>query len=156
MSQEAPNPIADGRRLLMLVAEMHRRGYERLRVIVGMAPSGMYWRCSLYAAGAANYSGGLPPYSTSSGLKIFGWADADADDPSALAAKFLEHFPELAARAHGSDPAYVAWFAAMLRQTDPDLLPITFADWELPPDLVSTIGSNRRRVLPLPPPYVER
>jgi hypothetical protein len=152
MSEQTPDPVAAGRRLLSLVAELHRRGYERLRVNVGMAPSGLYWRCSYYAVGATRYQGAVPRYTTGNGLEIFGWADAHHDDPPALAAKFLERFPELAAAAYGSDPAYVAWFAEMLRLTEPDRLPITYADWELPADVVSTVGTGRALTLPLPPP----
>lgn len=153
MNASPPDPIVAGRRLLTLAAALHRRGYERLRVNVGMAPSGLYWRCSYFAAGSREYAGPVPRYSTGNGLEIFDWADAHADDPAALAAKFLDRFPELAAVAYGSDPAYVAWFAEMLRQTDPDLLPITYADWELPTDVVSTIGGKRSLTLPLPPPH---
>jgi hypothetical protein len=152
LSEDAPNPVADGRRVLELVAELHRLGYERLRVNVGMAPSGLYWRCSLNAAAAPSYDPNPPRYTTGNGREIFGWADAHNDDPPALAAKFLACYPELAAGAHGADPAYVAWFADMLHQTAPDLLPITYADWELPAGVVSTIGAKRSLALPLPPP----
>lgn len=152
MNTPSPNPIVAGRRLLTLVAEVHRRGYERLRVNVGMAPSGLYWRCSYYAAGTPQTAGPVPRYTTGNGLIIFDWADAQHDEPPALAEKFLARFPDLAAAAYGRDPAYAAWFADMLRLTHPDLLPITYADWELPTDVVSTVGAGRTLTLPLPPP----
>ena len=85
MNETPANPLIAGRRLLTLVAELHRRGYERLRVNVGMAPSGLYWRCSYYAAGASNVTGPVPRYTTGNGLTIFDWADAQHDAPPALA-----------------------------------------------------------------------
>src|SRR5438445_11614927 len=33
------------RLLLLMVAELHRRGYQQLRIAPYMSPSGMHWRC---------------------------------------------------------------------------------------------------------------
>ena len=30
---------------MLMVTELHRRGFERLRIAPYMAPSGLYWRC---------------------------------------------------------------------------------------------------------------
>ena len=32
-------------RVLAMVGELHRRGYQKLRVMSFMSPNGMYWRC---------------------------------------------------------------------------------------------------------------
>jgi hypothetical protein len=32
-------------RVLAMVGELHKRGYQRLRVMPFMSPSGLYWRC---------------------------------------------------------------------------------------------------------------
>ena len=32
-------------RVLAIVGELHRRGYQLLRVMPFMSPSGVYWRC---------------------------------------------------------------------------------------------------------------
>ncbi|KXV06423.1 hypothetical protein CR51_11930 [Caballeronia megalochromosomata] len=37
-------------RLLAAVHELHKAGYQRLRISAGMAPSGMHWRCYLTSA----------------------------------------------------------------------------------------------------------
>ena len=34
--------------IVMLVHELHKRGYEQLRLFPGMSPSGMSWRWELY------------------------------------------------------------------------------------------------------------
>ena len=36
-------------KLLYIVKELHIRGFEKLRVIPSLAPSGLYWRCSFLA-----------------------------------------------------------------------------------------------------------
>ena len=38
-------------KVLEIVAALHRRGYERLRIEPGMSPSGMSWRCGITLAG---------------------------------------------------------------------------------------------------------
>jgi hypothetical protein len=43
-----PDPDAVRRhsqRVLSMVAELHKLGYQRLRIAPGMSPSGAYWRC---------------------------------------------------------------------------------------------------------------
>jgi len=38
------------RKVLRMVTELHVRGYQRLRIAPGMAPSGCSWRCSITPA----------------------------------------------------------------------------------------------------------
>jgi hypothetical protein len=35
------------RAVLLLVLELHLRGYQRLPALPGLSPSGGYWRCSI-------------------------------------------------------------------------------------------------------------
>lgn len=143
----------DARRLLLMVHELHRMGYQRLRIVPGMSPSGCHWRCTVVLAAAPEER--VARYSTGEGRAYFGWEDAEADGPAELAEKFVERIPAQAARGHGPDEAYVRWYVDMLKQTAPLGLPITFADWDLPAGVVSTIGCKSDVVLPLPPAFVE-
>ena len=74
------------RRVLLMVGELHRMGYERLRIVPGMAPSGMYWRCGVTHVGnvsaddgamAVDFGDELAKYSTGSWDHFFGWEDAE-------------------------------------------------------------------------------
>jgi hypothetical protein len=38
------------RKALLMVGELHVRGYQRLRIAPGMSASGCYWRCSVTPA----------------------------------------------------------------------------------------------------------
>lgn len=134
------------RRLLHMVAELHARGYQRLRVSPGMAPSGLYWRCVFRAGTDATLR-----YTSGDGPVCFGWADAADDGPAELADKLLARAPELAAAARGEDPEYAAWFTAMLVLTAPGALPISYADYELPTDHWPGVGDGREIEIPLPP-----
>jgi hypothetical protein len=45
MAQHPKAHIRRAVRVLAMVAELHKRGYQRLRVMPLLAPSGCYWRC---------------------------------------------------------------------------------------------------------------
>jgi hypothetical protein len=145
--------------LLLMVAELHRLGYQRLRIAPGVAPSGLYWRCAF--ASAAKFSvrhgaqiagaGPVARYSTGQARAYFDWPDAADDTPEQLARKFLTRFPEIAAQSQGADAAYVEWYAEMLRLSEPDGAPIAYADWELDPNMLEIGGEIARGSVPLPP-----
>lgn len=150
------------RRLLWIVRELHRRGYQRLRVVPGMSPSGLHWRCVLAPAdafGSSGSSGSLYPdpgdpdvlsYSSSEGPVAFGWDDGADADTETLADLLLERAPRLAERSRGEDRAYAAWLAEMLTVTAPDgvVTDLTCTDSSagLPVD-----GCPRSVVVPRPP-----
>ena len=69
--------------------------------------------------------------STADGVAPFGWKDAGDNPARELARRFVERFPETAARGAGSDRAHADWFAAMMAIAETGQLPIFFADFEL-------------------------
>ena len=149
------------RNVLRLVNELHVRGYQRVRIAPGMAPSGVHWRCTLTPAsnisrqhGVRLIAGGTlsANYSSSQEREYFGWPDAAHATPSRLADLFLARFPEIAAAGRGSDWAYAGWYLEMLHLTYPDSLPIAYADWDLPTGYLPTTGARSDIQIPLPPP----
>jgi DNA-binding transcriptional ArsR family regulator len=149
------------RRVLVMVQELHRRGYEQLRVAPGISPSGLHWRCSIVPVdwvrrdhGALAVGGGVLAacYGSGQGARFFDWPDAEHDAPVALAGKFLDRFPDIASRGRGSDPEYARWYAGMLRATAPDGLIYAYADWDLPEDHIPVLGCTSEVKIPLPPP----
>jgi uracil-DNA glycosylase len=151
--------------LLLAVAELHRRGYERLRIAAYMAPSGMYWRCSvtpvsriLAAHGAWEWGSDERSacYSSATGTRYFDWDDR-TDDPCALADKFIARFPEIAMAGLGADPEYAAWYSEMLRLTETGALPCAFSDCGderalAREGILATYGPPPLRPLRMPPP----
>lgn len=149
------------RRLLYMVAELHRMGYEQARISPGVAPSGLFWRLSVTAAsntmpdnGALmiNFDGDAH-YSSGAGAEFFGWKDAENDSPAELAIKFIERFPDIAKEANGRDPEYVRWYREMLEMTEPDGLMYAYADWPRSEDRLDIFSGSKRVEIPLPPPF---
>jgi hypothetical protein len=147
------------RMLLLMVAELHRLGYQRLRIEPGMAPSGMHWRCGFASAMHVSKqhgaliagSGPVARYSTGQARAYFDWPDAAGDTPAQLARKFVERFPTIAMQSQGADADYTNWYAEMLRLLDPEAVPIAYADWELNPGALAVVGQASRPSVPLPP-----
>jgi hypothetical protein len=157
----APHEAA--RRTLLMVAELHRLGYERLRIAPGMSPSGMHWRCAVAPAAAFQSAdtallrtdvdvSQLALYTSADEDVSFGWADAVAATASELATLFLERFPRLAGAGAGRDPAYSAWYREMLDLTAPDGLPYAYADWLTDAARLAVVGLGQEVTVPLPPP----
>jgi hypothetical protein len=154
----------DYRRVLQMVQELHRRGYEKLRIAPGMSSSGMHWRCSVVpvsntfrnnGAMLCDWDGLAAHYTTGQALQFFGWEDAVEASPTRLADLFIERLPQVAAAGFGADAGYARWYQSMMRLTEPDALPIAYSDYfdhdavGLP--CVGGDGAGDIRV-PMPPP----
>ncbi|MDQ7880356.1 macro domain-containing protein [Microbacterium sp. QXD-8] len=112
-------------RILQGVRELHRRGFHRLRVSPGLAPSGLYHRIVL--TDAADPDGAI--HYTSGAETEFAGGTVDAmSAPHDVAALILRALPRLVAT-HDA-PEYVAWFAGLLAAVEPEhALPVSFADY---------------------------
>ena len=109
MPQHPEAHIRRAVRVLAMVGELHKRAYQRLRVMPYMAPSGIYWRCSISAANVFYRNHGdvfdewaastpdndhvqatamVARYTSGQDNHYFGWNDAEQDDTRSLADKF--------------------------------------------------------------------
>jgi hypothetical protein len=117
-------------RLLSMVHELHKAGYQRLRIAAGWDPLGQHWRARLMPASAVSEDGWSPlaetwrvDYCSEQGKTYFGWTDTASDDARALANKFLDRFPEFARCCEGQDWPYAGWFAIVLGRAEFGELP---------------------------------
>jgi len=121
-------------RVLAMVGELHKRGYQRLRVMPFMAPSGMHWRCWISSVilfyrnhGAIlrddpallNYEVQadevIARYTSGQGNHYFDWKDAEQDNARSVADKFSNRFRQIAASGLGWDYACAGWYQRFLR-----------------------------------------
>ncbi len=155
-NDEATDPtLIACRKLLQMVAELHGRGYESLRVYSGFSPSGAYWRCDIGPASPDRFGGVGSPvarYSSSAKAEYFkDWGDCADLTVESLADRFEQSFADVLEKSTGSDPAYVKWFADMLTQTEPCGLIYSFADWEMDKTVMHVTGQSKTETIPLPP-----
>jgi hypothetical protein len=161
MSRRDDQQVADCRRLLYMVRELHGMGYQQLRIEPAVAPSGLFWRLSVFAASNSDPDHSMrmrnrddgAHYSSGAGNRYFDWEDAADDSPPELAQKFIERFPALVAAGNGRDPGYVRWYEDMLRVTEPDGLPYAYADWPTPEDRLGIFIGSMDIEIRLPPAF---
>lgn len=149
------------RKVLLMVSELHVRGYQRLRISPGVSPTGFHWRCNItpasnirrvHGAILAEASDLVACYSSASEASYFNWSDAAHLTPSRLAALFLKRFPAIARAGYGSDWPYAGWYQEMLGITYPDLFPVAYDDDGIEEDHLVTIGGREGVIVPMPPP----
>jgi hypothetical protein len=153
---------ANARRLLLMVAELHKLGYEGLRATPFMSPSGCYWRCAIVPANMTDPAHGarladnvvyetLPRYSSGDEDNYFGWANMRPKTPLILAKRFIVEFAKFAEQGKHPDPAYVRWFSNMLESTAPHGVIYAFADMESPVDRMFTSFCDKNITVRVPP-----
>lgn len=131
-----PESQRDVQRVFLMLAVLHRYGYERLRVLPGMSPSGMHYRCSITPArnvyadhGAIGINATLTASHTSAnGRRYFEWNDAEDASPHALAGLFIERYGRIAKLGWGADAAYTAWFREALQFVERGAFPVAYDD----------------------------
>lgn len=151
-------------RVLATVGELHKMGYQRLRVVPGVSGSGLHWRVALTDVDNLCGTGGMELidldrgafYTTAQENEYFGWRDVKTLRPPDLAKLFEERFPALTSAGEGDDWAYAGWYVKLLGFTAQGYFPIAYSDWSDPltdhlPVVTFDGADPTDRLLPLPP-----
>jgi len=126
-----------------MVHELHKGGYQLLRIAPGMSPSGCHWRCSItprsnilrsHGARVKDWTHCVASYSSAQDNEYFGWRDAEQDNVQQLAQRFVERFPDIVEASHGDDWNYAGWYVRMLGFAEREMFPIAYSDWMEEPD----------------------
>ncbi len=138
-------PVADPlirrcTRVIAMVHELHKAGYQRLRMVPMESPSGAYWRCVItYEENIEDDGYGIiqwddervAAYSSGQDAKYFNWDDSESLNARQLAQRFLERFPDIAERGRGRDWANAGWVADVLGEAEQGELVYLMADWTI-------------------------
>jgi hypothetical protein len=128
--------------------ELHKVGYQRLRISPGLSPSGLHWRCPITYAdniGRDGFTildfdveaGKVAFYTSPQGTAYFDWPDAATLSARALARTFLGRFPVIARFSVGEDWPYAGWLTDVLGWAEQGRwqnFPVLYADYDLPAD----------------------
>lgn len=121
-----------------MIHELHKLGYQGVRISPGWFPSGAYWRCSIAAVpniapdgwSLIDWCAGVH-YTTGADARFFEWEDSGRRSPQQLSRMFVERFPRLAGESAGMDHAYAGWFVAVLGAVEHGRLSAFHADYDL-------------------------
>ena len=150
-------------RLLMMVHELHKVGYQKIQIFPYMAPSGFHWRCTITTSNHIGFKHGFykviqkksqvaATYTSATENVYFGWEDAKQDNARQLAQKFIQRFPEIARQGKGLDYAYAGWLTLILGYTENGHFPIFFEDSpNQAPEGYMLNTSSSKTYIPAPP-----
>ena len=114
--RRAPPDRMPHARLMAMVRELHRAGYQRLYLYSWPKPSGLHWRWHLFA-GERNWMqrpwregwyGSGADYNFN---PVMGWGDAPGASATELASALAQADPHGLAQALGRDEDHTQWFA---------------------------------------------
>jgi hypothetical protein len=117
--------IRRGQRVIRMVSELHRMGYQRLRLMPYFHPNA--WRLAVAPKELFSDRNGafiahdrlgnerVAIYSAAGGGEgYFDWTDARSDDARALAEKFITRLPAIAECGKGRDWEYAGWVSELV------------------------------------------
>jgi len=162
------------RRLVLMVGELHKLGYERLRIAPHLAdsPGGPVWRCQVIPDFFTDAAHGAVQSHCPSELTYYystrsargseqHWPELANPQPDLAAAELGLTQNRLCMAGLGSDPEYVTWYAEMLKQTKPDGViyvgppDVQGEDEQTPPGMLAVFYPERPEVVQrvaAPPP----
>lgn len=131
------NPIIT---IFEAVVYLHGQGYERLRIMASVAPSGMFYRICISSKTHFDNKTGFvmckcdddEVYRYSTGQEfVFFNDDAWMEDASIeeIADKLLSKYPKLEKEGNGKDEEYAAWFLKLLEKVKEGKYPYAFEDY---------------------------
>jgi len=161
------------RNVLLMIRELHRLGFERLRAFTYIYAVGT-WRCEVVPAGwtpddgTAGWDWRLSEftprlerllgverltafYTSAAEQRVFDREDVLFMTPYQLALQFLAARPAIACAGYGPDPDYVSWYERTLDLLAPNGVFYAFAEYQEPTDHLYAAMARVERVA-LPPP----
>ena len=125
-----------------MVKELHNRGYEKLRVLPYLAPSGLSWRCE--------FTDGEKSTNCPASVWIGRFEDENTLSPQELADMYIKENAEYLENCKGENKEYVKWYSDMVDNLQEGELPYAFGDdYEpRPADTWETSLHNMIKTLP--------
>lgn len=118
--------------IIMIVHELHQRGYEQLRLYSGMSPNGCSWRWYIYPKvlmkdNTFERQVGWIPFDCPSGST--GDAFTENGRKTITADEFVKEYNNYVSLARGEDEEYVKWFETIVRHAKDKDFPIAFSEY---------------------------
>lgn len=118
--------------VVLILHELHQRGYEQLRLHCGMSPNGMAWRWSIYPKSLMNNDAEWEKYADCTPFDCphgsAGCPKCEVDH-SLAADVLLRSASELLEQGKSPDKIYVRWYAQLVEHAKRGEYPIAFSDY---------------------------
>ena len=118
-------------KLLFVVKELHSRGYEKLRIVPSLSPSGLSWRCSFVVKSGSQLKSIIASNWLQDVMNVSSKNEYSIEELTDMFAREHQHF---LAHCKGKNKEYVEWYSKMLLTLTEEELPYAFADFFPPTD----------------------
>ena len=137
---------------MLILQELHKQGYQKLRWFSYWAPNGCCLRCHFTMQNNISFNREIKRLN-----KEYAWhtstsqADTDITDITPYIDDFKREMTVFIDRCKGRDPAYVSWFNAIIEEAKKGRIPVFYGEyWDAPWGMIE-VG---RELYPCPP-YTE-
>ena len=131
------NEIRRATRILSMVHELHKAGYQGIRICCGLSDRNAEWTCHIFSAETTAPSGWAPAfveraakYTNQSNGTYFEWKDSTNDNARELAIKFLTRETEIAREGAIEDWEYAGWLTSIVGLAENGKLPAFYGGLE--------------------------
>jgi len=139
-------------KLLHIAGELHKRGYENLRVVPCLSPNGMAWRCKFDISGDKGRSHSDKDIYF---VRASNWI-RNFDEEREEIKLSIQELSDLFEKEHriflekckGDNQEYVEWYNEMLNKLQEGELPYAFSDYFHATDFWETSSGNKINILP--------
>ena len=132
-------------KLLYIVKELHIRGFEKLRIIPSLSPSGLSWRCSFISDTNSERKSIV---SSSWIQNVFNIEEKNEYSIELLTDMFEKEHIDFLNACKGKNKEYVEWYSDMLHNLNEGELPYAFSDYFGPTDYWETSKGQKINTLP--------
>ena len=132
-------------KLLYIVKELHIRGFEKLRIIPSLSPSGLSWRCSFISETNSERKSIV---SSSWIQNVFNIEEKNEYSIELLTDMFEKEHIDFLNACKGKNKEYVEWYSDMLHNLNEGELPYAFSDYFGPTDYWETSKGQKISTLP--------
>jgi len=132
-------------KILFVARELHKRGYEKLRVEPSISPTGLAWRCSFFVI----------VEEIKKSIIVSSWIGKLFMDENNKIEQSLQELTDLFEIEYkdflllckGENCEYVKWYSEMLEKLQEGELPYAYSDYFSPTDFWKTSLKNKIQIL---------
>jgi hypothetical protein len=145
MENEKNYYMINMQKILFVARDLHKRGYEKLRVVPSVSPSGLSWRCQYIVSNGEKKSIVVSNWISNF---IINENEEIKQSPQELADLFEKENAKFLTKCKGKNNEYVKWYSDMLDTLQEGELPYAFDDYFSSTDFWKTSMENEIKILP--------
>jgi hypothetical protein len=138
--------MLNNQKILYVAGNLHKRGYENLRIIPSLSPSGLSWRCSFITIKEGRM---VNVYASTWLQEFYEINDKEIElTIEELTNSFIEKENDFLQNCKGKNEEYVKWFESVLQNLKEEELPYAYADYFSPTSFWKTSLENEITIIP--------